>query len=113
MESEHTEHLPRSWTWGPLSATLSSVLLYGAMIVAFALPRLIRDGAGVPLYGPGEFIEGSYPMFWLVYVVLPLWMRDAWVCRKRGEPWSLDLKISLTVAVLVSGLAYRFVFGWL
>lgn len=109
---ERTEHPPRSWAWGPFSATSWSVILYLAMIAAFAIPRLVGGGFHIPLYGPGEFIEGSYPMFWLVYVVLPLWVRDGWVCRKRGEPWSFDLKRSLVISVLATVAAYRFVFGW-
>ncbi len=106
------ESKPRSWTWGPFSVSLWSVIVYVLLILAFALSRLRDSAFHIPLYDKAEFIQGSYPMFWLVYICLPFIMRDVWVTRKSREPFSLDLRVAMVVALLVTILSYRYVFGW-
>ena len=105
MVSAHT-----SWRLGGLSASSWSVLAYLLIVAALALPRL---GHGWPLYGPAEYITGSYPLIWLVYICLPLLARDCYLALKGRLEATIELKLFGLSLLPISLLFYRYLFGWL
>ena len=99
------------WRCGRLSLAFWSCLAYFALLIAFALPPLVR-GRGLPLYQPEEYVQGSYPLFWAVYVCLPLLARDIYLCRKEKVSFPSELKFGIGSILLASLAAYHFIFGW-
>jgi hypothetical protein len=111
-DSDHAQ--VRVWCLGRASLALWSVLIYLLIIAAFTVPRLWTLGIITwPLYAPDEYIKGSYPFMWLVYICMPLLARDIYLHRKMRQPLSADLKAALWLAALSSVPAYTVIFGWL
>lgn len=103
---------PRPWRWGPCLLSTWSCLLFLVIILAFAVPRLRQGGWSFPLYAAGEYVEGCYPLFWLVYLCLPLLARDIYLSRKHKRPLGPGVKLSLSLILIVFLPVYHFIFGW-
>ncbi len=102
----------RYWRIGPYLLSTWACLLYHLIILAFALPRLGPRGWTFPLYAPGEYVEGGYPLFWLVYLCLPLLARDIFLSRKQKRPLPKEVKFCLGWVLLGFAPIYHFIFGW-
>ena len=99
-----------SWRWGALSAASWAGIIYLLSVLVLGALRL---GHGFPLYTNAEYITGSYPLIWFVYIYLPLLARDTYLfCRGRLSEIAEFKWLSLAL-LLSSLLAYRYIFGWL
>ena len=116
MKSEACETAAelRIWCWGPLNLSVWAAVVYVMFLLAFMFTGRPGHGEGFafPLYGPEEYIQGTYPLFWLVYIWLPLFMREFYVHRKHREPVPRQFWLQLLALAAISLPVYHFVFGW-
>ena len=102
-----------SWRLGRFSLFGWSVHIFLLIVLVFTAAGLFAAEPGLPLIVNDETYLGSYPLFWLVYVCVPLFFRDLFLFRANGQRLTAELKLGAITLVIVGLLAYRYVFGWI
>jgi len=101
----------QSWRLGRYALFTWSVPVFVLIVLAFAAVKLWPN-LGLPRDGSSGLYDGGYPLFWLVYVCVPLFLRDLFVLHENGERLGTEHFVAVVVLFLSALLAYRFVFGW-
>ena len=107
-----SEALPRHWCWKGRSLFAWSGLVYLLLIGLFGLPVLIPGSPDGPLFDIEPWVLGGFPMTWLVYLCLPLGLRDWFVFRKQRTASTAEFRRWCWLTAGASLLAYPFLFHW-